>query len=102
PARTGVRDLPEQRFSREGDLPTGRWTITCTKDPDPFFGMLAQACANRIHLDVACFLFQFVMIAQTVVKKIALPVYFSATNFFQFLMVVAIPGSCGKAMIACR
>jgi hypothetical protein len=37
-------------------------------------GSLAQSFANRIHQDVAGFLFEFVMIAQPVVEEIALPI----------------------------
>jgi hypothetical protein len=47
------------------------WTIY----PQPIFGSLAQSFANRIHQDVAGFLFEFVMIAQPVIKKIALPIH---------------------------
>jgi hypothetical protein len=36
--------------------------------------LLAQSFANRIHQDVAGFLFQFVMVAQAAVEEIALPI----------------------------
>jgi hypothetical protein len=50
-------------------------------------GSLAQSFANRIHQDVAGFLFEFVMIAQPVVEEIALPIHamFSSDEFFLIL-----------------
>jgi hypothetical protein len=47
------------------------WTIY----PQPILGSLAQSFADRIHQDVAGFLFEFVMIAQAVVEEIALPIH---------------------------
>jgi hypothetical protein len=61
----------------------GRWAT----NPHPILGSLAQSFANRIHQDVASFLFEFVMIAQPVIEKIALPIHamFSSDEFFPVL-----------------
>src|SRR5947207_12696659 len=52
-----------------------RGTIVWTIYPQPLLGSLAQSFANRIHQDVAGFLFEFVMIAQAVIEEIALPIH---------------------------
>jgi len=49
--------------------------------------LLAQSFANRIHQDVAGFLFQFVMVAQAMIEEIALPIdtMFSCNELFPVL-----------------
>ena len=44
-------------------------------NPRPILRSLAQLFANRIHEDITGLLFQFVMVAQAVIEKIALPVH---------------------------
>jgi hypothetical protein len=45
--------------------------------------VLAQSFANRIHKDVAGFLFEFMMVTQAMIEKIALPIHamFSGQEF---------------------
>jgi hypothetical protein len=49
--------------------------------------LLAQSFADRIHQDVAGFLFQFVMVAQAMIEEIALPInaVFSCNELFPVL-----------------
>jgi len=44
------------------------------------------------------------MVAQAMIEEVALPTdtVFPATYFFQFLIIVAIPGSRGNARMACK
>ena len=56
-------------------LPTWRRSVVWALNPHPILGSLAQSFANRIHQDVASFLFEFVMIAQPVIEKIALLIH---------------------------
>ena len=56
-------------------LPTWRRSVVWAINPHPILGSLAQSFANRIHQDVASFLFEFVMIAQPVIEKIALLIH---------------------------
>jgi len=51
-----------------------RWAIIGAIDPRPVFGAFTKAAANRVHQDVTDFLLFFVMIAQTVVEEISLPI----------------------------
>ena len=44
-------------------------------NPHPVLNSLAQSFSNRIHQNVARFLVQFVVIAQAVIEKIALPIH---------------------------
>jgi hypothetical protein len=44
-------------------------------NPGPILGSVAQSFSNRIPQDVVGFLIQFVMIAQAVIEKIALPIH---------------------------
>ena len=44
-------------------------------NPRPILRSFAQSFANRIHQDVAGLLLQFMMVAQAVVEKIALPIH---------------------------
>src|SRR5947207_13062316 len=64
--RAACRGLPA--------LPLRRRPVVRTIDPDPIIHSLAQSFPNRIHQDVARFLFQFVMVAQAMIEKIALPI----------------------------
>ena len=68
-------------------LPTWRRSVVWAINPHPILGSLAQSFANRIHQDVASFLFEFVMIAQPVIEKIALPIHamFSSDELFPVL-----------------
>jgi hypothetical protein len=50
---------------------TVHWTI----NPHPILCAFTQTFANRIHQDVAHFFFEFVMVAQAVIEKIALLVH---------------------------
>ena len=54
-------------------LPAWRWAVVRTIYPHPIFRSLAQPFPNRIHENVTRFLFEFVMISQAVIEKIALP-----------------------------
>src|SRR5215467_6663685 len=68
-------------------LPT-RWrTVVRTINPAPILEFLAQASANRVHANVAGFLFQLMVIAQAVIEKIALPIHtmFSSDELFPVL-----------------
>jgi len=67
-------------------LPT-RWRVTRTEDPHPIIGSVAKSSANRSHQDVARFFVYLVLIAQTVIKEIALPIYamFSSAELFPVL-----------------
>jgi hypothetical protein len=56
-------------------LPTRRRPVVRTIDPHPLPRSVAQSFANRIHQDVAGFLFQFIVIAQAVIEKVALAIY---------------------------
>src|SRR5207248_9365042 len=56
-------------------LPIWRRSVVWTIYPQPILGSLAKSFPNRIHQDVAGFLCQFVMIAQAVIEKIALPIH---------------------------
>jgi hypothetical protein len=56
-------------------LPMRRRAAVWTIYPHPILGSLAQCFANRIHQDVAGFLFEFVMVAQAMIEKIALPIH---------------------------
>jgi hypothetical protein len=82
-------DLCESRGARRGlrALPTRRRPVVRTINPDPIIHSLAQSFPNRIHQDVASFLFQFVMIAQAVIEEIALPIHamFSSNELFPVL-----------------
>jgi hypothetical protein len=53
----------------------GRRSVIRPINPCPILRALAQAFANRIHQDIAGFLFQFVMIAQAMIEKITLPIH---------------------------
>jgi hypothetical protein len=64
-----------------------RRPVVRTIDPYPIVRSLAQSFANRIHQDVARFLFQFVMIAQAVIEKIALPIH-AVRSSDEFLLVL--------------
>jgi hypothetical protein len=98
PARKADGDfaeaLPEQR----------RRTVVWPIDPYPVFRPLTQAFADGIHQDVIRLLVHFVMVAQAMIEEVALPIHavFPATYFFQFLITVVIPGSRGKARMACK
>src|SRR5205823_10864595 len=67
PNETAGRGLPA--------LPTRRRPVIRTINPHPLLCSLAQSFADRIHEDVAGFLFQFMMTAQPVIKEIALPIH---------------------------
>jgi len=64
-----------------------RRTIVWTINPHPIFRLLAQSFPDRIHQDVAGFLFQFVMVAQAMIEEIALPIdtMFSSDELFPVL-----------------
>ena len=51
-----------------------RRTIARAKDPHPVLRSLAQ-CFARVHENVAGLLFQFLVVAQAVIEKIALPIH---------------------------
>src|SRR5882724_3173853 len=89
-ARHSVRAvLLEYHSARRGlrALPMRRRAIVRAIYPQPIFNSLAQSFANRIHQDVAGFLVQFVMVAQAVIAKIALPIHamFSGDELFPVL-----------------
>ena len=67
----------EFRAARRGLLALSTWrrTVVRTINPLPILRSLAQSFANRIHQDVAGFLFQFVMVSLAVIEKIALPTH---------------------------
>jgi hypothetical protein len=54
--------------------PAAGWPIIRAINPPPILRSVAQSFANRIHQNLARFLFQFVVVAQAVIKKIALPI----------------------------
>ena len=76
-----------QRTARPTSIKQRRQPVTRTINPYPILRSLAQSFANRIHQDVAGFLFQFVMVAQAVVEEITLPTraMFSANEFLPVL-----------------
>ena len=84
-------------------LPLRRRAIVRTVNPHPILRLLAQSFADRIHQDVTGFLFKFVVIAQAMIEKIALPsdTMFSSDELFpdESLVVEAHRGEHGIATI---
>jgi len=50
-----------------------RWAVVGAINPNPIFNALAQFLTNGIHKDIAGLFVQFVLIAQTMIKEVALP-----------------------------
>ena len=61
-----------------------RWTIRRAIHPNPIFHPLTQPLSHRIHQDVRSLFFKLMLVAQTMIKKIALPLnaMFYGREFF--------------------
>ena len=66
---------PASKLRKLPALPARRRKVVRTIDPHPIFWSLAQPLPSRIHQKVTGFFFQFVMIPQAVIEKIALPLH---------------------------
>src|SRR5205809_7670379 len=64
-----------QRTARPASSKERRRPVIRTINPHTILRSFAQSFANRIHQDVAGLLLQFMMVAQAVVEKIALPIH---------------------------
>ena len=113
-ARTPVRAVCESRMKRRARpgaqaaelpaLPARWWAIVWPIDPYPIFCSLAQPFPNRIHENVTRFLFEFVMIPQAVIEKIALSFHamFSGNELLPVFDSRLHPRSRGNEIIAWR